>query len=454
MLTKLKSMLQLINADYADIRYEIRSDNRIIYNNLDLAAVSGTRTDGFVVRVMKGGGMASAAFTSENDFDKAVKAALNSAVLMGEYRKNTLKLAPVEIIKDSFIPDLKEDPREVTLQEKIEILKKYLEIPLKQNKIVNVELGYSDVCRDKFFVSSEGAEVKEELITTILSGDIKSRDGSLIQNLRISAGGSNGFQNVREQEDTFEKRTKLAIDLLSAEPVKGGSYNCILNPMMAGVFTHEAFGHFSEADLIESLPAIRNKMQLNEKLGSDILNIYDDATIKDLLGFYKYDDEGVPVRRVELMKNGILTGRLHSRRTAQEFNEPVSGHCVAEDFRYAPIIRMGTIYIDKGSDCFDDLVTKLENGLYLCDPKGGQTTGDNFTFGAQYGYEVKDGKIGKMLRDINVSGNLYVTMKNISAIGNDLNFTKRGGCGKGQTNIRSCFGGPHIKVDNLVIGGN
>jgi len=74
--------------------------------------------------------------------------------------------------------------------------------------------------------------------------------------------------------------------------------------------------------------------------------------------------------------------------------------------------------------------------------------------GAQYGYEVKDGKLGKMVRDINVSGNLYETLQNISAIGNDLQFTKRGGCGKGQTNIRSCFGGPQIIVKNLVIGGN
>jgi len=227
-----------------------------------------------------------------------------------------------------------------------------------------------------------------------------------------------------------------------------------LNPMMTGVFTHEAFGHFSEADLIESLPAMRQKMEIGKQLGSDLVNIIDDATLTGLLGFYKYDDEGVSVRRVELMRNGVLTGRLHSRRTAAEFGEPVSGHNIAEDFRFAPIVRMGTIYIDQGADSFEELLKKLGTGIYLCYPKGGQTAGENFTFGAQYGYEVINGKLGKMLRDINVSGNLYTTLQNISAIGDTLEFTKRGGCGKGQTNIRSCFGGPHIIVNNLVIGGN
>jgi len=153
------------------------------------------------------------------------------------------------------------------------------------------------------------------------------------------------------------------------------------------------------------------------------------------------------------MKHGVLSGRLHSRRTAAEFDEPVSGHCVAEDFRYAPIVRMGNIYIAPGPLNFDELAAQLDDGLYVMDNKGGQTHGENFTFGAQYGYVVKNGKVGKMIRDINLSGNLYQTLQNIVSIGNDLTLVKFGGCGKGQINPRSCNGGPHILVNNLVIGG-
>jgi len=184
-----------------------------------------------------------------------------------------------------------------------------------------------------------------------------------------------------------------------------------------------------------------------------VLSITDNATLPNQLGFYKYDDEGVAVRKVELMKNGILTGRLHSRRTADEFDEPVSGHCVAEDYKYAPIIRMGSIFIEPDKNSLDDLMQQLGDGLYIIDAKGGQTSGENFTFGAQYGFHVKDGKKAGMIRDINMSGNLYKTMKDITAVGNDLILSKTGGCGKGQTNIRSCHGGPHILMKNVVIGG-
>jgi TldD protein len=245
----------------------------------------------------------------------------------------------------------------------------------------------------------------------------------------------------------------VALDLLKAKPVEGGVYDTILNPSLAGVFAHEAFGHFSEADIIETLPAMRAKMKIGSKLGSDVISIVDDATIPNQVGFYRYDDEGVAVRPTPLMTDGVLTGRLHSRRTAAEFNEPLSGHCVAEDYRYAPIIRMGTIYIKPGDKSFDDLLAILGEGLYVLDAKGGQTAGENFTFGAQSGYLVKDGKIDRMVRDINISGNLYETLKNISAVGNDLVLSKVGGCGKGQLNIRSCHGAPHVLIKSLVIGG-
>ncbi len=126
---------------------------------------------------------------------------------------------------------------------------------------------------------------------------------------------------------------------------------------------------------------------------------------------------------------------------------------MAEDYRYAPIIRMGNIFIQAGTNSFEELLTELGDGLYILDAKGGQTSGENFTFGAQYAYLVKGGKITEMVRDINIVGNLYQTMQNIVSVGNDLVLSEIGGCGKGQLNIRSSHGGPHIMVKNLVIGG-
>ena len=213
-------------------------------------------------------------------------------------------------------------------------------------------------------------------------------------------------------------------------------------------------GAYSEsADIILKRPGMLEKMQIGNKIASDILNVIDDATINGQLGFYKYDDEGVAVRPTKLIKDGILKARLHSRKTAYLMNEPITGHSIAEDYRYAPIIRMGCIIIEPGKHSFNQMLKELNNGLYIIGPKGGQTSGDNFTFGALYGYKIKNGKIENMIRDINISGNLYETLNNIKAIANDLAFRKTGGCGKGQINPRSCMGAPHVLIKNCIVGG-
>ena len=456
MFEKLRGILNKADADYADIRYEIRKDTVISFNGKELTQIGSNSTDGYVIRALKDGGMSSVVFTKESDAEKAVRTAVENVHLIAKNTEKPVKLAETEVVKDAFIPVLKEDPRKVSMTEKLELVRKYNHIPLGHEKIATTSISYQEVTREKYFLSAEGAKIREDLVTTRLVGEIIGKDGNLTQNVRVTAGGSNGFTTVRNQENYFEERTKIVLNLLKAKPVEGGVHNCILNPSLAGVFTHEAFGHYSEADLIENLPTMREKMKIGNKLGSDVLNIVDNATLPDQLGFYRYDDEGVKVRSTPLMKNGVLTGRMHSRRTAAEFGEPVSGHCVAQDYRFPPIIRMGTIFIQPGAHSFEELVTKLGDGLYILDAKGGATAGESFTFGAQYGYVVKNGKVKDMVRDINISGNLYETLRNITAVGNKLVLSKAGGCGKGpimQINIRSCSGGPHILVNNLVIGG-
>jgi TldD protein len=453
MFDKLKTILAKCDVDYADLRYEIKKETVIAFNGKELIQIGSNSTDGFVLRVLKRGGLSSIAFTRETDAENAVRTACENAALIARNIKQPVIFAKAETVRDGFLPTLEEDPRTISIDEKLELTRRYNSIPLSHEKIATTMTDYLELAREKYFVNSEGSEVREDLLTTRLGGSITSKDGNLIQNVRVGIGGSNGFQVLRNKEEEFEKKTAIAIQLLKAKPVEAGLYNVVLNPSMAGVFTHEAFGHFSEADLIEDMPTIREKMKLEEKLGNDVVNITDDPTVPGQVGFYKYDDEGVKARRTELMAGGVLKGRLHSRRTASALGEALSGHCVAEDYRYPPIIRMGSIFIEPGSYTLDDLLSTLGDGVYLLDHMGGQTSGENFTFGAQYGYRVKNGRVTEMIRDINMSGNLYQTLKNITAVGNDLTLSKTGGCGKGQMNYRSCNGGPHILINGVVIGG-
>lgn len=453
MVERLWSILKKVTAEYADIRHETKNETRIALNGRELTELGNNATDGYVLRVLHEGGFSSVAFTTYDDHEKAIATATENARLMSRFTTQPVVLAAIQVVKDQYIPQLDEDPRKVTMDEKLQLTRKYNALALDHDKVATTNIAYVETAREKHFVSTEGSEIREELMTVRISGLITSRDGNLIQNIRVAAGGSNGFAILRNREEDFERKTRIAVELLRAQSIKGGRHNVIVNQSMGGVFTHEAFGHFSEADIIENNRSMRMKMQIGAMLGSEIVSITDDPTLPNQLGHYRYDDEGVAACRNPLLKNGRLVGRLHSRRTAAAFQEPVNGHCVAEDYRYGPIIRMGTIFIEPGKDTFDGLLDRLGDGFYILDAKGGQTSGENFTFGAQYGYEVKSGKVGAMVRDINISGNLYSTLKNIVAVGNDLRLAQVGGCGKGQMNIRSCYGSPHLIINNLVIGG-
>jgi predicted Zn-dependent protease len=453
MFETLRGMLTKADADYSDIRYEIKKETKIVFNGKELFHLGSSSTDGFVVRVLKNGGLSSVAFTRGDDAEASVRTAEGNAALIARDIRQPVEFFKTGVIRDTFLPELEEDPRTIPIEEKLRLTQSYNAIPLQHEKIATTHIAYSEIIREKYFLSTEGTEIREDLVTTALGGLITSRDGTLTQNVRVGLGGSSGFALLRHKEDEIEKRTAVALDLLQAQPVAGGTYNVVLNQDLAGVFTHEAFGHFSEADLIEDSPSMRERMQIGARLGNDVLSITDDPTIPRQLGFYRYDDEGVKARAVPLMKQGVLAGRLHSRRTAAAFGEGLTGHCIAEDYRFAPIVRMGNIFIEPGSSTLEELLSVLGDGLYILDAKGGETSGENFTFGAQYGYIIRNGKMGAMVRDINMSGDLYQTMQNITGVGNDLVLSQTGGCGKGQLNIRSCHGSPHILMNSVVIGG-
>ncbi len=452
MLEKLKEMISEADADYLDIRYEIKKTTTASMAGSELKNAGSNSTDGFVVRALKNGGFSSVTVTRKEDVPEAVKLAVQGASAMAGGGKN-VSLADVESVQDYEEPDLKGDPARVPLEEKIVLLKKYNDLMLEQPEIVNTNMAYNEVDREKFFVSSQGTAIRERVCTVSISGEVIAGRGELTQNVRGSVGGANGMAILMGRDNLFLKRAQIARELLDAAPVKGGTYDVVINPSLTGVFIHEAFGHFSEADIIEDNPPLRAKMAMGKKIGSDVVTIIADTLIPNQVGYYKYDDEGVPVKTIPLMMNGVLKGRLHSRRTAAEFDEPITGHCVAQDHGFEPIVRMGTIYLEKGEMSRKELLKQMGDGLYLCDGKGGQTSGENFTFGAQYGYIVKDGEIQEMVRDINIMGNLFTTMKNIEAMDNDMKLSERGGCGKGQMNIKSGYGGPSVLIRSMVVGG-
>lgn len=445
-------------ADYTDIRYEETRSVTISYQNQELRTFSTPTGQGGHVRCYSKGGKAIHSFSRLDDLEKGAMQCAKDSDVAGAHRKKKLSLAPTEVLRGQFFVKPEKDPRKWSLDEKHELLKHYRDLLLEIPRVVVVSGSYTEWYSRRWFASSEGAAIEYDLLISNIGFQITAKHGDVVQSTALSVGGSDDYQKLLGRDEDFLARGRIASELVGAKRLPPGNFPVVLDPDEAGVFIHEAFGHLSEADGLADNPAFLAKLQLGSELGGKMLSVTDDGTLYGIPGWHEVDDEGVTTRRTEIIKDGILRGRMHSRETAQDFGEELSGNMRAVGPQYTPIVRMSNIFIEKGTSSFDEMVSSIDEGYYLVGAKGGQTSGDQFTFGAQYGYEIKNGKLGELVRDINMSGELFETLKRISMIGSDLAFGERGGCGKGgvgpmQLNPKSGKGAPHIKISKVTLGG-
>ena len=180
----------------------------------------------------------------------------------------------------------------------------------------------------------------------------------------------------------------------------------------------------------------------------------DGGAVDGLRGSYKYDDEGVPSTRTDLIREGVLVGRLHSRETAAKMGEPPSGNARAINHQFPPIVRMTNTFIEPGEASLADLLADVKDGVYACNWYGGMTSMEMFTFSSGEAYMIRNGRIEELVRPVMLSGNLFTTLRNLDAVGNDLDFNQGGGCGKGgQSPLPVSNGSPHIRIRNCLVGG-
>jgi len=256
----------------------------------------------------------------------------------------------------------------------------------------------------------------------------------------------------------FEKEIKEKCydteNLLKAPKVKGGKYPVIVDPVLGGVFVHEAFGHTMEADSIMSKPDLMKTLRIGEEFGSKNLSIYDSGLDIGTRGQIHYDDEGVPAQKTYILKDGILVNHLHSRETAAKMKASPTGNARAMNFNYAPICRMRNTCIDTGENSFEEMLEGIEEGILAIDAHGG-TGGESFSFTAGKGYMIRKGKVEEMVRDVDLTGNLFKTLKNIDMIGDKQDVTDgTGGCGKGeQFPLPVTFSSPYLRIQNVTLGG-
>jgi len=449
-----ESLKAATDVEYVDIRLEDKTNTWVNFRGPDLDTIGSARTVGGIVRALHKGGWGYATFNDLADLPKRVREACETARLVGSGTTYFASLEPVEdVIKARLVKDF----RQVPLADKKALADEYNRIILGHHKNIQTSsVRYADSFKQVWFASSEGTYLEEEVPDVNLMTAAVAREGDIVQNGFETGGGADGYQSVEGFHEKAGKAAQKAVELLAAPPVTGSKYTVITDPMLTGVFTHEAFGHLSESDFVYENPRMQEIMQLGKRFGVQGLNIIDDGSLPGRLGTHRYDYEGVPTQENYLIRDGILVGRLHSRETAAKMGETVTGNARAVHFQHPPIVRMTNTYIDPGTVAFEDMIKDVRLGVYAIRAVGGETAMEMFTFSAAYGYMIRDGQVAELVRDVVLTGNVFETLLNIDQIGDDLAWEPNGpgGCGKNdQQPLRVGLGGPHIRIQNCVVGG-
>jgi TldD protein len=451
---QISEALKECDVEYADIRLEDKTNTWVNFRGPELDTIGSGRTVGGIVRALYKGGWGYATFNDLSDLPRRVREACETARLVGT---GPTYYAPVEPVVDVIKANLVKDFRQVPLGEKKAMMEEYNRIILGYHKLIQTSsVRYADSFNRIIFANSQGTYIEEEVPDTNISTGAVARQGDIVQNSFVTGGAIDGYQGVENFHDKARSAAQKAVELLKAPPVTGAKYTVITDPLLTGVFTHEAFGHLSESDFVYENPRMQELMQLGKRFGVPNLNIIDDGTVPGGLGTHKYDYEGVPTRKNYLIKDGILAGRLHSRETAARMGEQVTGNARAVQFQHPPLVRMTNTYIEPGAATFDEMIKDIKLGVYAIRAIGGETAMEMFTFSAAYGYMIRNGQVAELVRDVVLTGNVFDTLMNIDQIGDDLGWDSNGpgGCGKGgQQPLRVGLGGPHIRIQNCVVGG-
>lgn len=435
--------------DYMDIRSGIGNSTSIIMKDGDVEEINTGMSLGARIRVLNNGAWG---FAYTTDLSK-INEITETAIKLSKSLKGDVELSESEVIKDKIAVDVEIPFRDISIEEKKEIMKEANDAATI-DKVNSTTVGYADTETNELFMNSEGSQIQVKTSRVRMALNASATNGEIIQFGHGSMGGVKGFEVIAKRDIEEFGRTigEKAVRLLDAKPAPSGKFPVIADPELTGVLVHEALGHAVEGDLILQNDSIL-KDKVGEMIASDIVNIFDDASLKEGFGYYPYDVEGVKTKLNQLVKDGKLISLLNSRETASQLNMQSSGNA-RSIISEKPIVRMSNTYLQPGDNTFEELIEDIQDGIYLKGSRGGQVdTGKGiFQFNAAEGYLIENGEIKTPLRDVSLSGNILETLKNIDAVGDDFKLSV-GFCGKDGQTAPVGDGGPHTRILNALVGG-
>lgn len=423
--------------------------------------IGNTRVDqtGVSARVYRGGvyGFASTADYDPENVRSVLRAAEeNAAFLDHRTKKGKQPLAPIPagmISRD-------EEYRDVSQKDMIDFVRSAEDyLKGKYPQLLNRTLVVRQESMEKLLIVSDGCDSRSirPRCYFIASLAAEAPDGAPVELMDVLGGGEGCFEDYFTSPEVFyPKLDALAEQLMQKREgvfAEAGLKDAVLYPDLAGILAHEAVGHTVEADLVLSGSVAAHN--LGNRVASELVTMVDFAHTalgkRCPLPVY-VDDEGTPAVDQVLIKDGILTGFMNSRETAQHFGMAPAGNARAYSFSDEPLIRMRNTAILPGHDKLADMIAAIDDGYCFTKTSNGQadTTGE-FMFGIMMGYEVKHGKLGRAIRDTTISGVAFQMLQTVDMLSDDMVWSGSGTCGKKQP-MPVGMGGPAVKCKVNVAG--
>lgn len=445
-----------MGASYADVRLEEVEGASVTVRkgSVEAAAVSRRRGAGIRVLVEGSWGFSSTEVADEASLVEAVRNAFRMARSSSAARRRRARLAEATVCRDRVRARVAEDPAGVDPGEKVELVLELDKLACSYGDVIkDVSVRYVDGRDRRVFVSSEGAEVEVEYVRTYLSAYVAASEAGVISPAYEAVGGVRGFELMRGDEvhEAVRAAAERAVRLLKARVPKGGLSTVVLDNKLLALIVHEAFGHCAEADMVLTGDVLTGR--LGQRIASELVTIVDDPAPEYANGWTPYDDEGVRARRVAIVERGVLREYMQSRETAAELGMEPTGNARAQDYSYAPLVRMRNTYMLPGDWRPEEIVEETGDGFYLKGAMGGQADANgDFMFTVQEAWRIEGGELREAYRGVTVSGNAIEVLKSVDAVGRDFKIGLPGMCGKMQM-VPVDGGGPHIRCKIIVGGG-
>lgn len=305
---------------------------------------------------------------------------------------------------------------------------------------------------------ADGEKLQDIRPLTRLNISVVVGEGDRQESGSYGAGGRKGFGSFIAQDSWMhgaDEALRQALVNLQAIAAPAGTFDVVLGAGWPGVMLHEAVGHGLEGDFNRKKTSAFAGL-LGEQVAAKGVTVVDDGTIEERRGSLTIDDEGTPSGYNVLIEDGKLVGYMQDRQNARLMGMKPTGNGRRQSYEHQPMPRMTNTYMLGGDKTPEEIIASVDKGIYAVSFGGGQVdiTSGKFVFGCTEAYLIENGKVGAPIKGAMLIGNGPDAMHRVSMVGNDSKLdTGIGMCGKGGQSVPVGVGQPHLRMDQMTIGG-